>query len=246
MLLQGFSAVYLREMMILRRRFKRYVVGMAVAPILYIVAFGTAVGADMQIQDRTYLEFLLPGLIAMNTMIQSYGTATEINIARFYLHIFEEFQSAPITNTAYVLGEVMSGVTRAFIGICVLLGIGYAAGVSLSLSPAFWLAAFLNAFAFSSLAVCLAMLVRGHGDQALLNSFIITPMAFLGGTFFPLERLPEWAQYILHVLPLTHAAQAIRAAAFDQPIVWAHFGVLMAVGAVLFGLALKSVGHARD
>ena len=49
----------------------------------------------------------------MTAMTQSYGTATEINIARFYLHIFEEFQAAPISNVAYVLGEVLSGITRA-------------------------------------------------------------------------------------------------------------------------------------
>jgi len=242
----GVGAVYMREMMILRRRFKRYVIGMAVAPILYIVAFGTAVGSQLDVGGYSYLEFLLPGLIAMASMTQSYGTATEINIARFYLHIFEEFQSAPITGAAYVLGEVLSGITRALVGVGVLLVIGLVAGVSLHIGLMFWIAVILNAFVFSALAVLMAMLVKGHGDQALLNSFVITPMAFLGGTFFPLDRLPEWAQYILHVLPLTHAAQAIRAAALEAPVVWTHYGVLIGGGIVVFLLALRSVDLARD
>jgi len=246
MMLHGLGAVYLRELIILKRRFKRYIVGMAVSPLLYLVAFGTAMGAGARFDGHTYLEFLLPGLVAMTSMIQAYGTATEINIARFYLHIFEEFQSAPISNAAYVLGEVLSGMTRAFIGILVILGLGAVFGVTLHTGPGFWLAAALNAFVFASLAVLLAMLVTGHGDQALLNSFVITPMAFLGGTFFPIDRLPEWAQAVLYFLPLTHAAQAIRADAFGQPMVWAHFAVLAGVGVAIFCLALYSVGRARD
>jgi len=246
MILHGLGAVYLREVIILKRRLKRYIVGMAVSPLLYLVAFGTAMGAEARFDGHTYLEFLLPGLVAMTSMTQAYGTATEINIARFYLHIFEEFQSAPVSNAAYVLGEVLSGMTRAFIGILVILGLGAAFGVTLHVGPWFWLAAALNAFAFASLAVLLAMLVTGHGDQALLTSFVITPMAFLGGTFFPIDRLPEWAQAALYVLPLTHAAQAIRADAFGQPALWAHFAVLAAVGAAVFSAALYSVGRARD
>ncbi|MGE4529584.1 MAG: ABC transporter permease [Rhodospirillaceae bacterium] len=246
MTLHGLGAVYLREMILLKRRFKRYVVGVAVSPILYLVAFGTAMGTEARFDGHTYLEFLLPGLVAMTTMTQAYGTATEINIARFYLHIFEEFQSAPISNVAYVLGEVFSGMTRALLGILVILGLGAAFGVSLHTGPWFWLAAALNAFAFASLAVLLAMLVTGHGDQALLNSFVITPMAFLGGTFFPLDRMPEWAQALLYALPLTHASQAIRADAFGQPAAWAHFAVLAAVGVAVFSAALVSVGRARD
>jgi len=246
MMFYGMGAVFLREMMILRKRFKRYIIGMMVAPLLYIIAFGTAMGADVTVDGRTYLEFLLPGLIAMSTMIQSYGMAAEINISRFYLHMFEEFQSAPITNVAYVLGEVLAGITRALIGVAILLGIGAAFGVSLHVGPFFWLAAILNAFCFASLAVLLAMIVKKHSDQAALTTFVITPMAFLGGTFFPLDRLPEWAQYILHVLPLTHASQSIRAAAFNMPIVGMHYVVLVCVGVVLFSLALMCVGRARD
>jgi Nod factor-specific ABC transporter NodJ protein len=246
MMLHGVGAVYLREMRILRRRLPRHLLGMAVSPILYLVAFGTAMGAEARFDGHTYLEFLLPGLAAMTAMTQSYGTATEINIARFYLHMFEEFQSAPISNVAYVLGEVLSGVTRALIGVVLILGLGAAAGVVLLPGPWFWLAVVLNAFVFASLAVLLAMIVTGHGDQAMLTAFVITPMAFLGGTFFPIDRLPEWAQAVLHLLPLTHAAQAMRADVFGQPPQIVHFVILAGGGAAVFSIALASVGRARD
>ena len=119
-------------------------------------------------------------------------------------------------------------------------------GVDLRYGPLLWLAVLLNSFVFASLAVALAMLVKSHADQSLLTSFVITPMAFLGGTFFPVERLPFWAQKILFVLPLSHASKAIRASAFGQMPSPMAYALLAIVGALFFGLALKCVNRARD
>ena len=246
MILHGLWSIYLREMRILKRRFMRHLLSMAVSPLLYLVAFGTAMGTEARFDGHTYLEFLLPGLVAMTSMTQSFSTATEINVARFYLHMFEEFQAAPIPNAAYVAGEILSGITRAFLGVLVILGLGAAFGVVLHAGICFWLAVAMNAFIFSALAVLLAMVVPSHGDQALLTSFVIPPMAFLGGPFFPLDRLPQWAQAALTVLPLTHASRAIRADAFGRTPEIRDFLVMAGVGAVLFVLALRCVDKARD
>jgi ABC-type multidrug transport system permease subunit len=89
------------------------------------------------------------------------------------------------------------------------------------------------------------MLVKSHADQSLLTSFVITPMAFLGGTFFPVERLPDWAQHILYVLPLTHASSAIRTTAFGGTPDWRAIAV-PAAGLAFFTLALGTVNKARD
>jgi ABC-2 type transport system permease protein len=244
--MHAMTAVYLREMLILKRRFKRQLAGMSVSPLLYLIAFGYAMGNTVQMNGHTYLEFLIPGLIAMNSMTQSFGIATDINVARFYWFIFEEFQAAPISNFAYVSGEVLAGMTRGLISIGVILTLALPFGVVIHCAPLFWLAALLNAFVFASLAVALAMLVKSHADQSLLSSFVITPMAFLGGTFFPLERLPLWAQKILFLLPLTHASNAIRAVALGNTPKWHAFVVLPLTGIVFFTLALHSVNHARD
>jgi ABC-type multidrug transport system permease subunit len=137
-------------------------------------------------------------------------------------------------------------MTRALLGIGVILILGLPFGVILHYTPLFWLAALLNSFVFASLAVALAMLVKSHADQSLLTSFVITPMAFLGGTFFPVERLPLWAQKILGLLPLTHAAHAIRSAALGETPDWHAFLVLPLTGLAFFLLALWTVDQARD
>ncbi len=245
-MMYGIIAVYRREMLILKRRLKRQLAGMAVSPLLYLIAFGYAMGAGVQVDGHTYLEFLIPGLVAMSSMTQSFAIATDINVARFYWYIFEEFQAAPISNFAYVSGEVLAGMTRALLGIGVILLLALPFGVVLHCTPLFWLAAILNSFVFAALAVALAMRVKSHADQSLLASFVITPMAFLGGTFFPVERLPLWAQKILFFLPLTHASNAIRSTALGEIPDWRAYLVLPLAGVVFFIFALRSVNLARD
>ncbi|GBC59817.1 ABC transporter [Desulfonema ishimotonii] len=245
-MIKGWNAIYYRELLILKRRLSRMLASMSVSPLLYLIAFGYAMGGQVRVDGFTYMEFLIPGLVAMSSMTQAFGIASEINISRFYWHIFEEFQAAPISNMAYVLGEVLAGVTRALIAVCVILTLGLLFGISLSYNFFFWLAILLNSFVFASVAVAVAMLVKSHADQAMVTNFIITPMAFLGGTFFPLDRLPVWAQKLLWFLPLTHAAKSIRAAAFGQEPGIISYLLLLVLGSICFFIAFRCVSKARD
>jgi ABC-2 type transport system permease protein len=239
-------AIYLRELLILRKKFFRQIASMSVSPLLYLVAFGLGMGKDVKVGGRPYMEFLIPGLIAMSSMTQSFAVASEINIARFYWRIFEEFQAAPIRNISYVAGEVLAGITRALLSVGIIILVALLSGVSLSYNLFFWVAVVLNSFVFASLAVGLAMLVKSHADQALLTNFFITPMAFLGGTFFPLDRMPVWVRKTLHLLPLTHAANAIREAAFGAPPNAFSFLLLAGIGITLFIGAFFCVNRARE
>jgi ABC-2 type transport system permease protein len=245
-MIRGWTAVYLRELIILKRRLAKLIPAWSVSPLLYLIVFGYAVGRHVSVGNHSYMEFLLPGLAAMASMTQAFAIAGEINIARFYWHIFDEFQAAPISNLAYVMGEVLAGMTRALLAGGVVLFLGALFGVVLSYNPLFWTAFLLNSFLFASLAVGLAMHVKSHADQTLLNNFIITPMAFLGGTFFPLSQLPTWAQRLLEVLPLTHAAKAIRAAAFVEPAHVTDYLLLGIVGCACFLFAIVSVNQAKS
>ncbi len=246
-MLSGSWAIFLREMLILRSRGKKVLLSMAVSPTLYLVAFGLGVGRNMQVAGHPYLEFLIPGLIAMGTMNQSFGIAGEINIARFYWKIFEEFQASPISDLAYVIGEVAAGMAKAMISVMIIIALSGLFGVHLHfLNPVFWLGIVLNTFVFASMAVMAAMLVKSHADQAMLFNFIITPMAFLGGTFFPVDKMPSWVQVLLQTLPLTHASRLIRGGAYGQPAGLLPVLILAVTGVVFFLLAHRSVCQARD
>ncbi len=245
-MIQGAFAVYYRELLILRRRLSRLIPSWSVSPLLYLIAFGYAMGKHVTIEGHTYMEFLIPGLIAMGSMTQAFAIASEINIARFYWHIFEEIQAAPISDLSYVIGEVLAGMTRGILAITVILVLGLLFGVTVSCNLWFWLAVLLNSFVFASLAVGLAMLVKSHADQTLIVSFVITPMAFLGGTFFPVENFPAWARTAINFLPLTHASTSIRAASFGKTPSLYSLGILAVMGSLFFYVSVLCVKKAKD
>jgi Nod factor-specific ABC transporter NodJ protein len=233
-------------MLILRRKFFRQAASMSVAPLLYLIAFGLGMGRNITVDGHSYLEFLVPGLVAMTSMTQAFAIGVEINVARFYWHIFDEFQSAPIHNLAYVIGEALAGITRALLSSAIILMIAALFGVVLSYNVFFWLIIILNSFVFASIAICSAMLVKSHGDQALLTNFIITPMAFLGGTFFPIENLPFWAQKLLKLLPLTHASLAIRNASYGKAPDTFPYLLLSGIGIIFFIAGVYCVSKAKN
>jgi len=136
-MLNGFIAVYLREILILKRRIIKQVLSMCVSPLLYMIAFGYAVEEGARFTGHTYREFLIPGLVAMSSMTQSYAIAVEINVARFYWHIFEEFQASPVSNIAYVAGEVLAGITRGQLSVIIILGTGGLCGILALLESCF-------------------------------------------------------------------------------------------------------------
>jgi len=208
---QIFALVY-REAVIFQRKFWRHFFQFTISPLLYLVAFGWAGNGRMMADGMPYIAFILPGLVAMSAMVNSFSISTEINIARFYWHTFDEIRSAPVSDRSYVCGEVISGVLRGTLAA----GVVWVLGIAFGVRPAFagWLIVgiALNAFVFASIAVSTAMLAKSHADQGMLSTFVITPMAFLCGTFFPVDAYPHWVGVLIRVLPLTHANALIRAA----------------------------------
>ncbi len=108
--MKGVLAVYYREILILKRKMIRQAASMSISPFLYLIAFGFGMGKEISIGGRSYLEFLIPGLVAMNSMAHAFGISAEINVARFYWGIFDEIQSSPISDAAYVTGETLAGI----------------------------------------------------------------------------------------------------------------------------------------
>lgn len=239
-------AVAYRELLLMRRRSGRLLAAMAISPLLYLVTFGHGVGRFVDVDGLGYAAFLLPGLAAMSSMTQSFALASDINIARFYWRIFEEMQASPVPARAYVLGEILAGLIRGTGAAAVVMLLGLAFGLVGRLGPVFWLAVGLNAFFFANAAVAVAMCVRSHGDQAQLSNFVITPMAFLGGTFFPVDRLPQWARLAVDAIPLTHASRTIRQAWLGQPVDAWRLCLLAGMGLLAFALAVRLTKRAID
>jgi ABC-type multidrug transport system permease subunit len=191
------TAVILRELIILRRKFWRYFFSFTISPLLYFVTFGW--GGRVAAERTEYSTFILPGLIAMSAMVNSFSLSTEINIARFYWKTFDEIRTAPVPDWAYVTGEIISGMIRGFLAACIVIAMGLLFRVPIHLSPLLFLSVLLTTTVFAALAISTASLAKTHADQGMLSSFVITPMAFLCGTFFPVEAYPAWFQWLIQI-----------------------------------------------
>ncbi|MDF1554287.1 MAG: ABC transporter permease [Deferrisomatales bacterium] len=242
--MNGIRGVLYRELRIYRRRWRKHLASYTVSPLLFLVVFGWGVGRNIEMEGVAYLAFMLPGLATMASMNQSYGTASEINIARFYWRIFEEFQMAPVQAWQIALGEVLYGMLRGLGAAAVVVVLAHLFGVGFPLNGATLGLFALHTFAFASAAVVAAMLVRSHADQGHINTFFIVPMSFLCGTFFPLSRLPDWAEAVAYCLPLTHSSLTIRAASLGQALPWLHVAAMLAFAVVFFSAAVWSVRRA--
>ena len=86
--MKGFFAIYLREFLLFKKRLFRVLLSFSINPLLYIFAFGIGLGKNINIGGKSYLEFLIPGLISATSMVQAFAINIEINIARFYLKNF--------------------------------------------------------------------------------------------------------------------------------------------------------------
>jgi ABC-2 type transport system permease protein len=237
----GFKGVLYREINVFRKKAKKQIAASSLSPLLFLVAFGWGFGREVTVDGLPYISFLIPGLITMSSLNQSYGISQELNISRFYFHVFDEFLIAPISHVEIVLGEAFYGIFKAMISIVLIFLYAALFSVELILNPVFFLAIFLHTFLFATLGVTMAMVVRDHGSQATVNTFVITPMIFLCGTFFPVDKLPMIFQGIVHILPLTYSTKVIRASLTGGEINYVYLAVIACFACAFFGTALWAI-----
>lgn len=205
--------IFLREMLLLRRQLLRasYLFSAMLIPIIYLLTFGLGLGRMVQIQGSDYLSYLIPGLVALTSMMNSYTwVANALNLNRLYFKNFQVFVQAPIQPSAIMIGEVLAGMVKGLFASVLILIVGFIAAPNMSITALFVPTLILNCFLFASLGVITGMITKSHEDTATYNNFFILPMAFFGGTFFPVDRIPQPLQAVVWLLPLTHANVLIR------------------------------------
>ena len=206
-----------REWLFLKHRFVKITLGQLVTPLLYLLTFGIGIGGGLMVEGRPYIFFLVPGILSMATMRNSYtAIATRISITRLHEKSFECFVYSPTRMSGLVIGYVLAGALRGMYAGVFVIAIGLFAGAGIVLNGWLILAMLLNAVIFSSLGFFAAMVINTHYDLNNFNSMIITPMTFLCGTFFSLNNMPLLIRWLIELLPLTHTTKLIRQIALGE------------------------------
>lgn len=204
--------VFWRDWLVLKRRIGRFILSRMVSPILYLVAFGWGLGRNIQVNQGSYLDFIVPGIIALNSMNISFNSVgSPLNMSRVYHKTLEEYLIAPISSVAFVIGKVTSGALRGLLSSLIIIVLAFAFGAHALINIWFAAALVLNCLVFASMGLVAAMLMDTHEDMANFNTYVLLPMSFLCATFFIPDHLPAMLRWLIEILPLTHASHALRA-----------------------------------
>ncbi len=190
-----------------------------ISPLIYILAFGLGLGSSLPkpAVGDSYLEFILPGMVALSSMTISFGGTTfSICGDRLFTKSFEELLLVPIHPLALQVGKMLAGIVRGLMtsGSVILVAVLFTGKIWSFLNPLFLLILILNCAVFSALGVIVGLNVQSIESVGLYNNFVIVPMSFLGATFFDPATLPIALKAVVYLLPLTYTAIGLRAAAY--------------------------------
>ncbi len=248
--------VFWGEWLDLRVRLVQIAATGLVSPLIYIVGFGLGLGSALDASMKpaagdNYLQFILPGMIALSSMTISFtGTTFSICGERLYTKTFEETLLVPVHPLALHLGKMLAGIIRGLMtsGSVILVAVLFTGKVWSFINPLFLLLLTLNCAVFAGLGVIVGLNVKSLESVGLYNNFLIIPMSFLGGTFFDPTTLPAALKAIVYLLPLTYTSIGLRAAAYlpRSQFPWFSIPILLAV-AIAFSLAgAYQFAHQQD
>lgn len=247
MRLEDVYTVFWRDWIVLNRRLVKFVLSRMISPVLYLVAFGWGIGRSLPVNGGNYLDFILPGIMALNAMNISFSAVgSPLNMSRLYHKTLEEYLIAPVSPGSFVAGKVLAGALRGLISCAVIFVLAYAFGANLAVSAGFILTLSLTCLLFAAMGLVAAMLINSHEDMASFNTYVLLPMSFLCATFFSPDRLPGAARWLIDLLPLTHATYALRAIGAGLETPWLSVGVLAVYTIALLAVGVWTMIRVRD
>ena len=202
--------VFWRDWVVLRRRLMKYILSRMVSPLMFLIAFGWGLGRSIDVGTGSYLDFLVPGLLAMNSMNISFNSIISVHAERVYHKSLEEYLIAPIRPDAFVIGKVAGAVVRGLISSAIIVVLSYLFGAHFTITPLFLLVLTLNCMIFAEIGFLAAMYISTYEEMSQVNLYVLLPMSFLCGTFFATAALPDVVRWIVEALPLTHTSHLLR------------------------------------
>ena len=234
--LYAIRAIYVFEMARTGRTIWQSIVSPVISTSLYFVVFGAAIGSRIsEIDGVSYGAFIVPGLIMLMLLTQSTANASfGIYFPRFTGTIYE-ILSAPISALEIVVGYVGAAATKSIILGLIILGTSDLF-VPIRIDHPFWMLAFLllTAVSFSLLGFIIGIWAEGFEKLQVIPLLIITPLSFLGGSFYSTAVLPPFWRTVTLFNPIVYLISGFRWSFFGI----ADVGVAMSVAMTLAFLAL--------
>src|SRR6476619_4181879 len=238
---RAIRAIYLFEMARTWRTLLQSIVSPVVSTSLYFVVFGAAIGSRIsQVEGVSYGTFIVPGLVMLSVLTQSIANASfGIYFPKFVGTIYE-ILSAPISYVEVVLGYVGAAATKSIIlGLIILATAGLF--VPLEIAHPLWMLTFLvlTAFTFCLFGFLIGIWADGFEKLQVIPLLVITPLTFLGGSFYSISVLPPVWRTISLFNPVVYLISGFRWSFFETADV--SVGVSLAMTLLFLALCLFAV-----
>ena len=239
--LRAVGAIYSFEMARTARTLLQSIVAPVITTSLYFVVFGAAIGTRIsQIEGVSYGAFIVPGLIMLTLFTQSVTNAAfGIYFPKFTGTIYE-ILSAPISAFEIVIGYVGAAATKSILLGLIILATAFFF-VPLHIAHPFWMITFLllTAATFSLLGFIIGIWANGFEQLQFIPLLVITPLTFLGGTFYSISVLPPAWQTVTLFNPVVYLISGFRWAFFE--IADVHVGVSLGMTTLFLAVCLATV-----
>jgi lipooligosaccharide transport system permease protein len=240
------TGVLVRELVNYSSYWRASMFSSTVEPTIYLLAFGFGIGTLVsRVGGYEYVEFVGTGTVATAVLFSSafpsmFGTFVKYKFQRTY----DAILAAPVDTEELVTAEALWMSIRAAVYGCVPLLVAIAFG----LDPSWGMLtvpgiAFVAGFGWANFGIAVAGFAKSMENFNYVVSAVLTPLFLVAGTFFPLDRLPRWAELLGNVNPLHHTVELVRHAAFgwDGPLDLARVAVLVVFGLVMWRVAIAAM-----
>ena len=210
--LRGIFAIYHFEMSRMFRTVSQSIASPVLSTALYFIVFGSAIGSKIgNIDGVNYTSFLVPGLIMLTILNQSVSNASfGIYFPKFSGTIYE-ILSAPISPIEITCGYVLAAASKSvLVGLIILITSAFF--IEITILHPFWMLLFLilMSITFSLFGFIIGIWANDFQKIQLIPSFILTPLTFLGGSFYSISMLPDFWQKLSYVNPIVYLISSFR------------------------------------
>ena len=192
--------------------YRQTVIPGLISSVLYILIFGFTLEQRIsEIQGVSYTMFILPGLIMMNTLTNASSNTSSSMLQMKLLQQLPDLLTVPLSGLEIALAYIIGGTVRGMVnGILVLLVGVILIDLPISNLPGTLMFIFLVSWAFSSMGLVMGQLAESWDQLAMIQNFFLTPLSFLGGIFYSIKMLPDWAQSLSFINPIYYMINGIR------------------------------------
>ena len=240
--LHAIRAIYIFEMARTWRTLMQSIASPVISTSLYFIVFGSAIGSHMiSIEGVSYGAFIIPGLIMLTVLTESISNAAfGIYFPKFTGTIYEVL-SAPVSPFEIVIGYVGAAASKSVIlGVIILVTARFF--IDFEIAHPLWMAAFLvlTAVTFSLFGFIIGIWAEGFEKLQIVPMMIITPLTFLGGSFYSINMLPPVWQTVTLFNPVVYLVSAFRWSFYGVADVGVVLSVTMTLGFLALCLAVVS------